>query len=68
MKLAAYQYKSDQYVGVVSDDLQTVTPYQLSQEAAQRGALGIIEMMADGQTLPAMGQAVALKEVCLALK
>ncbi len=65
MKLAAYQYKSDQYVGVVSDDLQTVTPYQLSQEAAQRGALGIIEMMADGQTLPAMGQAVALKEVCL---
>jgi 2-keto-4-pentenoate hydratase/2-oxohepta-3-ene-1,7-dioic acid hydratase in catechol pathway len=65
MKLAAYQYKSDQYVGVVSDDLQTVTPYQLSQEAAQRGALGIIEMMANGQTLPAMGQAVALKDVCL---
>ena len=65
MKLAAYQYKSDQYVGVVSDDLQTVTPYQLSQEAAQRGALGIIEMMVDGQTLPAMGQAVALKDVCL---
>ena len=49
----------------MSDDLQTVTPYQLSQEAAQRGALGIIEMMADGQTLPAMGQAVALKDVCL---
>lgn len=65
MKLAAYQYKSDQYVGVVSDDLQTVTPYQLSQEAAQRGALGIIEMMADGQTLPKMGQAVALRDVCL---
>ncbi len=65
MKLAAYQYKSDQYVGVVSDDLQTVTPYQLSKDVAQRGALGIIEMMADGQTLPAMGQAVALKDVCL---
>lgn len=65
MKLAAYQYKSDQYVGVVSDDLQTVTPYQLNTEAAQRGALSIIEMMAEGQTLPAMGQAVALKEVCL---
>lgn len=65
MKLATYQYKSDQYVGVVSDDLQTVTPYQLSKDVAQRGALGIIEMMADGQTLPAMGQAVALKDVCL---
>ena len=65
MKLATYQYKSDQYVGVVSDDLQTVTPYQLSQEAAQRGALSIIEMIAESQTLPAMGQAVALKDVCL---
>ena len=65
MKLAAYQYKSDQYVGVVSNDLQTVTPYQLSKEVAHRGALGIIEMMAEGQTLPAMGQAVPLKEVCL---
>lgn len=65
MKLATYQYKSDQYVGVVSDNLQTVTPYQLNKEAAQRGALSIIEMMAEGQTLPTMGQAVALKEVCL---
>ena len=65
MKLATYQYKSDQYVGVVSDDLQTVTPYQLNKEAAQRGALSIIEMMAEGQALPTMGQAVALKEVCL---
>ena len=49
----------------MSDDLQTVTPYQLSQEAAQRGALSIIEMIAESQTLPAMGQAVALKDVCL---
>jgi 2-keto-4-pentenoate hydratase/2-oxohepta-3-ene-1,7-dioic acid hydratase in catechol pathway len=65
MKLAAYQYKADQYVGIVSDDLQTVTPYQLSQQDAQRGALTIIEMMAEGKVLPSMGQAVPLKEVCL---
>ena len=65
MKLAAYQYKADQYVGIVSDDLQTVTPYQLSQQDAQRGALTIIEMMAEGKVLPSMGQAVALTEVCL---
>jgi 2-keto-4-pentenoate hydratase/2-oxohepta-3-ene-1,7-dioic acid hydratase in catechol pathway len=65
MKLAAYQYKADQYVGIVSDDLQTVTPYQLSQQDAQRGALTIIEMMAEGIALPSMGQAVPLKEVCL---
>ena len=65
MKLAAYQYKADQYVGIVSDDLQTVTPYQLSQQDAQRGALTIIEMMAEGKALPSMGQAVPLTEVCL---
>ena len=65
MKLAAYQYKADQYVGIVSDDLQTVTPYQLSQQDAQRGALTIIEMMAEGKALPSMGQAVPLQEVCL---
>ena len=65
MKLAAYQYKSEQYVGIVSDDLQTVTPYQLSQQDAQRGALSIIEMMAEGKVLPPMGEAVALTDVCL---
>ena len=65
MKLAAYQYKADQYVGIVSDDLQTVTPYQLSQQDAQRGALSIIEMMAEGKALPPMGEAVALTDVCL---
>lgn len=65
MKLAAYQYKSEQYVGIVSDDLQTVTPYQLSQQDAQRGALSIIEMMAGGKALPPMGEAVALTNVCL---
>lgn len=65
MKLAAYQYKSEQYVGIVSDDLQTVTPYQLSQQDAQRGALSIIEMMAEGKTLPPMGESVALTDVCL---
>jgi 2-keto-4-pentenoate hydratase/2-oxohepta-3-ene-1,7-dioic acid hydratase in catechol pathway len=52
-------------VGIVSDDLQTVTPYQLSQQDAQRGALTIIEMMAEGKALPSMGQAVPLTEVCL---
>ncbi|MEY5050732.1 MAG: hypothetical protein RLZZ619_662 [Pseudomonadota bacterium] len=65
MKLAAYQFKSEQYVGIVSDDLQTVTPYQLSQQDAQRGALSIIEMMAEGKALPPMGEAVALTDVCL---
>jgi len=65
MKLAAYQYQAEQYVGVIAQDLQTVTPYQLSKEDASRGALAIIELMAEGKALPALGSAVALKDVCL---
>ncbi|MEY4120248.1 MAG: hypothetical protein RLZZ472_638, partial [Pseudomonadota bacterium] len=52
MKLAAYQYQAEQYVGVIAQDLQTVTPYQLNKEDASRGALVIIELMAEGKALP----------------
>ncbi len=65
MKLATYQYKSEQYVGLIAQDLQPVTPYQLSKEGAARGALAIIELMADGKALPVLGSAVPLKDVCL---
>ena len=65
MKLATYQYKAEQYVGLIAQDLQTVTPYQLSKEEAARGALAIIELMAEGKALPALGSAVPLKDVCL---
>jgi 2-keto-4-pentenoate hydratase/2-oxohepta-3-ene-1,7-dioic acid hydratase in catechol pathway len=65
MKLAAYQYQAEQYVGVISQDLQTVAPYQLSKADAVRGALAIIELMAEEKPLPAFGSAVALKDVCL---
>jgi 2-keto-4-pentenoate hydratase/2-oxohepta-3-ene-1,7-dioic acid hydratase in catechol pathway len=65
MKLAAYQYQSEQYVGLIALDLQTVRPYQLSKEDVARGALAIIELMAEDKSLPALGSAVALKNVCL---
>jgi 2-keto-4-pentenoate hydratase/2-oxohepta-3-ene-1,7-dioic acid hydratase in catechol pathway len=65
MKLAAYQYESMQYVGIVAADLQSITPYQLTEEQAARGALSVIEIMAEGGNLPPMGQPVAMKDVCL---
>lgn len=65
MKLATFQYQAKLYVGVVSDDLQSVTPYQLSDQQAALGALPIIEMMARGDALPAQGAAIAMKDVCL---
>lgn len=65
MKLAAFQYQTQRYVGLVSSDLKTVTPFKLSDEESHRGALTIIEMMADGKTLPAQGAPIALQDVCL---
>ncbi|TXI14093.1 MAG: FAA hydrolase family protein [Polynucleobacter sp.] len=65
MKLATFQYKDQIYVGSVSADLQTVSPFLLSPEQAKQGALAVIEMMAEGQALPAQGPAIALADVCL---
>ena len=65
MKLATYQYQAETFVGLVSEDLQSITPYVLTQEQAKLGALFIIDLMAEGKSVPPMGQAVALKDVCL---
>jgi 2-keto-4-pentenoate hydratase/2-oxohepta-3-ene-1,7-dioic acid hydratase in catechol pathway len=65
MKLATFQYKDQVYVGSVSADLQTVSPFLLNPEQSRQGALAAIEMMAEGQALPAQGPAIALAEVCL---
>jgi len=65
MKLAAFQFQTQRYVGLVSKDLQTVTPFLLSEEQASRGALTVIEMMADGKALPAHSAPIAIKDVCL---
>jgi 2-keto-4-pentenoate hydratase/2-oxohepta-3-ene-1,7-dioic acid hydratase in catechol pathway len=65
MKLAAFQFQAKRFVGVVSADLKTISPYQLPEDQADLGALAIIEMMADGQNLPPLGQGLQLSEVCL---
>lgn len=65
MKLAVFQYQTQRYVGLVSKDLQTVIPFQLTEEQASRGALTVIEMMAEGKALPAQSAPFAIKDVCL---
>jgi 2-keto-4-pentenoate hydratase/2-oxohepta-3-ene-1,7-dioic acid hydratase in catechol pathway len=65
MKLAVFQFQTQRYVGLVSKDLKTVTPFLLSEEQASRGALTVIEIMAEGKALPAQGVPMAIQDVCL---
>ena len=65
MKLASFQYQDQRYVGLVSKDLKMVTPYQLSPEKALSGALAILDLIAENQELPSLGESIALSDVCL---
>jgi 2-keto-4-pentenoate hydratase/2-oxohepta-3-ene-1,7-dioic acid hydratase in catechol pathway len=65
MKIAAYLDQGRPAVGIVSSDLLTVLPLQLSPAEAQLGALPIIERLAAGQAMPATGAPVALDSVKL---
>ncbi|RYY72312.1 MAG: hydrolase, partial [Comamonadaceae bacterium] len=55
MKIAAYLDQGRPCVGIVSSDLLTVLPLQVSPEQAKLGALPIVELLAAGQQLPATG-------------
>jgi 2-keto-4-pentenoate hydratase/2-oxohepta-3-ene-1,7-dioic acid hydratase in catechol pathway len=66
MQIATYQLDGRRFVGLVSDDREQVTPFQLPGNAAAEGALAIIKLLADGGALPApTGQAVPLASVQL---
>ena len=65
MKIAAYLDRGRPCVGIVSSDLQSVLPVDLPPEAASRGALPLVELLAAGQPLPATGAPVALAAVQL---
>ena len=70
MRIATYRRNVDhagpREVGLVADDGATITPLGLSTEDARRGALGIIEAMANGAPAPASGLApLALASVTL---
>ncbi len=66
MQIATYQLDGRRFVGLVSDNREQVTPFELPGNAAAEGALAIIKLLADGGPLPATaGPAVALASVQL---
>ncbi|PQO90299.1 hydrolase [Massilia phosphatilytica] len=66
MQLATYQFDGRRFVGLVSDDRQSVTPLDLPQSVAATGVLAVIELLAQGEALPAAsGPALPLASVRL---
>src|SRR3569623_1495989 len=65
MKIAAYLDQGRNCVGIVSSDLQSILPLQLSETDRARGALPIVELLAQGKAMPATGAPVALDAVKL---
>ena len=63
MKIVAFRQNGQPGVGLVSADLQRVQPFDLPEAQRELGALAVIELLARGETLPALLAAVALSEV-----
>ena len=63
MKIAAYLYKDQPGVGVVSQDLQTIQAYDLPADLRALGALSIVEIMAHGKSLPALMDGIPMSAV-----
>jgi 2-keto-4-pentenoate hydratase/2-oxohepta-3-ene-1,7-dioic acid hydratase in catechol pathway len=58
LKIAAFQFKNaptaGRRVGLVSADAQTITPFDLNPDQAQRGAQVIVEAAAAGAPIPSL--------------
>lgn len=66
MHIASYQLDRRNYVGIVSADGTQVTPLDLSEEQAAKGALPIVELLTAGKPLPSSaGASVAINTVRL---
>ena len=65
MKIAAYLDQGRPAVGIVSSDLLSVLPLELSAADAARGAQAIIELMAAGKPMPSNGAPVGMDAVQL---
>ena len=66
MRIATFIHQGQRHVGRVSTDGLQVTPLALSAEAAQRGALALVDAAVAGQPLPAdAGAPIALSDVRL---
>jgi len=65
MRIAAFFYQGQPQVGLVSDDLQTVSLLDMPLADRELGALTLVDRLSRGEDLPAQGAAVALAEVQL---
>jgi 2-keto-4-pentenoate hydratase/2-oxohepta-3-ene-1,7-dioic acid hydratase in catechol pathway len=65
MRIAAFFYQQQPHVGMVSDDLHDVTPFDLPLAQRALGALPIVELLARGEALPVTMATLALSAVTL---
>jgi 2-keto-4-pentenoate hydratase/2-oxohepta-3-ene-1,7-dioic acid hydratase in catechol pathway len=65
MRIAAFLHQQQHHVGLVSDDLQSVTPFDLPLAQRALGALPIVEILARGEPLPPALAALPLSAVTL---
>ena len=65
MKIAAFTHQGQPHVGQVSDDLLSVTPWDLPLAERELGAQGIIERQVRGDAMPATLASIALSQVQL---
>lgn len=66
MRIATYRSNEERKVGLVSEDGTNITPFAMTMAEAAKGALPIIEKLAERQALPqAGGPAIAIADVRL---
>jgi len=65
MKIAAFLHQGQPGVGIVSADLASVQPFELSAAERTLGALPVIKRLADGRGLPALLPAIAMRALSL---
>ncbi|MBE7941575.1 MULTISPECIES: fumarylacetoacetate hydrolase family protein [Ramlibacter] len=63
MRIAAYRDGGRVRTGLVAPDLQSILPLALTDEQHARGALAVVEMLAEGRSLPGTGAPVAIGAV-----
>ena len=65
MKIAAFLHQGQPGVGIVSADLASVQPFDMSAAERALGALPVIERLAAGQGLPGLLPAIAMAALSL---
>ncbi len=65
MRIAAFFYQNQPHVGLVSQDSNSVAPFDMPLADRELGALTLIDTLSRGEPLPPHGAAIALKDVQL---